>query len=573
MSRDSKSPSINFDTDSSDSDSEPDLPPAHTPSPLLAPTPTMAERLKRANEDLNSNPSPPSSRISRIGFREDMEDVLEFDDNPSPRSPSPQQNSTPQPPPATIVKSPSPEPQVEPQTAPQTTSEPPVEEAADLGTGGRFLTEVNGTFQMDFQDEKEEEEDELPEDESPIKSKRHDPIPEYKSPYGLTKEQKKLGRQRKLAQHRKKVAEEELEQVERSEKREEAERSFNAWLKQKNQMNKKLKPKDDVNSSRMMKEQLSEEERNDIWEEWKRQKAQENHRKRLVQHQQEIEKMEGLYVRSRQENDKAFRKWVKKKEKEERIQQEIHYRQVQITKAATPEAKILRSLCPRFYGVVESSEPNAAHSAFIRLEDLTRPFRDPCICDIKMGRVTYDPDATEEKKRKESVKYPPLVNTGFQLLGCRISSDSGSTAQKLDKKWGRSLDEDQLVNIGLGKFLSSAGPYERNILIIKGILERLLLIRDFFAAQTSYRFYASSLLILYEGYSPAELGSQGSSDSEDDRWRPDKPRVDVRMIDFAHVWDGDGCNLDENYLFGLNKLILAFESLLIEGTDPQGSPI
>ena len=73
------------------------------------------------------------------------------------------------------MKSPSPEPQEEP-PAPQTTSEPlPVaEEAADLGTGGRFLTEVNGTFQMDnsFQDEKEEEEEiELPEEESPIKSK------------------------------------------------------------------------------------------------------------------------------------------------------------------------------------------------------------------------------------------------------------------------------------------------------------------------------------------------------------------------------------------------------------------
>ncbi|CBY09140.1 unnamed protein product [Oikopleura dioica] len=245
----------------------------------------------------------------------------------------------------------------------------------------------------------------------------------------------------------------------------------------------------------------------------------------------------------------------------------------EITKAASPETKILKTLCPRFYGVVESSEPNPAHSAFIRLEDLTRPFRDPCICDIKMGRVTYDPDATEEKKRRESVKYLPLINTGFQLLGCRISSDSGSKAQNLDKKWGRSLEEDQLVNIGLGKFLSSAGPVERNILVIKGILDRLLLIRDFFAVQTNYRFYASSLLILYEGYSPAELGSQGSSDSEDDRSRLHEPRVDVRMIDFAHVWNGDGVNLDENYLFGLNNLILAFESLLIEGTDPQASPI
>ena len=96
----------------------------------------------------------------------------------------------------------------------------------------------------------------------------------------------------------------------------------------------------------------------------------------------------------------------------------------------------------------------------------------------------------------------------MKLKQFKISSDSGSKAQNLDKKWGRSLEEDQLVNIGLGKFLSSAGPVERNILVIKGILERLLLIRDFFAVQTNYRFYASSLLILYEGYCPAELGSQ-----------------------------------------------------------------
>lgn len=97
----------------------------------------------------------------------------------------------------------------------------------------------------------------------------------------MTKEQKKLGRQRKLAQHRKKMAEQELKQVEQDEKqvsrslwhwtrfanfdflKDEAEQSFNAWLKSKNEASKKQrKPKDDVNSSRMMKEELSEEERN-----------------------------------------------------------------------------------------------------------------------------------------------------------------------------------------------------------------------------------------------------------------------------------------------------------------------
>lgn len=235
----------------------------------------------------------------------------------------------------------------------------------------------------------------------------------------------------------------------------------------------------------------------------------------------------------------------------------------EITKASTAETKLLKTLCPRFYGVVESTKTEAAHSAFIRLEDLTRPFRNPCICDIKMGRVTYDPDATEAKRKRESVKYPPLMNTGFQLLGCRISND-GSMASNLDKKWGRSLDQDQLVDIGLRKLLSSAGPAERYLLVVKEILAKLMKIREFFMIQTNFRFYASSLLVLYEGYCPAELGSQGSSDSEDDRSRLDHPRVDVRMIDFAHVWAGDGTQLDDNYLFGLNNLILAFESLLLE---------
>ena len=38
------------------------------------------------------------------------------------------------------------------------------------------------------------------------------------------------------------------------------------------------------------------------------------------------------------------------------------------------------------------------------------------------------------------------------------------------------------------------------------------------------------------------------------------PLVDVRMIDFAHVFSGEGVP-DENYLFGLNNLISSFQSL------------
>jgi hypothetical protein len=41
--------------------------------------------------------------------------------------------------------------------------------------------------------------------------------------------------------------------------------------------------------------------------------------------------MEGLYVRSRQENDKAFRKWKKKKAKEAEKEEEERWYQVQVT--------------------------------------------------------------------------------------------------------------------------------------------------------------------------------------------------------------------------------------------------
>lgn len=86
--------------------------------------------------------------------------------SPTPKSPAAQKNSTPQPPPAKVSQ----EPEVE---APAKTASQPVtpsEEPEEIGTGGRFLTEVNGTFQMDFQVENVGE-DELSEEESPIKSK------------------------------------------------------------------------------------------------------------------------------------------------------------------------------------------------------------------------------------------------------------------------------------------------------------------------------------------------------------------------------------------------------------------
>ena len=40
--------------------------------------------------------------------------------------------------------------------------------------------------------------------------------------------------------------------------------------------------------------------------------------------------MEGLYVRSRQENDKAFRQWLREKRRQADEERELQWRQVQV---------------------------------------------------------------------------------------------------------------------------------------------------------------------------------------------------------------------------------------------------
>lgn len=54
------------------------------------------------------------------------------------------------------------------------------------------------------------------------------------------------------------------------------------------------------------------------------------------------------------------------------------------------------------------------------MEDLACRYKYPCIMDIKMGKVTYDPSATKAKRLAEAVKYPEQETLGFRLTGYRV---------------------------------------------------------------------------------------------------------------------------------------------------------
>lgn len=40
--------------------------------------------------------------------------------------------------------------------------------------------------------------------------------------------------------------------------------------------------------------------------------------------------------------------------------------------------------------------------------------------DIKIGRKTYDPKATEKKIQSETQKYPRMEEIGFRILGMQV---------------------------------------------------------------------------------------------------------------------------------------------------------
>jgi hypothetical protein len=96
--------------------------------------------------------------------------------------------------------------------------------------------------------------------------------------------------------------------------------------------------------------------------------------------------------------------------------------------------------------------------------------------------------------------------------------------------------------------------------------------------QSRYRFYNTSLLLIYEGdVLGSEHGTSSTNIEEDQQSQTTEQRkslrtnVGVRMIDFAHVqYNNQNMNsqlrqvLDESYLFGLRSVIRILEETLEE---------
>lgn len=208
------------------------------------------------------------------------------------------------------------------------------------------------------------------------------------------------------------------------------------------------------------------------------------------------------------------------------------------------ELLALRPFLPQFLGTYQFDQMN-----YLILENIIQSYEYPCVIDIKLGRVTYDREATPEKIERQIGKFQPAAEIGFQLLGWKTYRPVEKCYIYHDKRCARSMTKDELFH-GIANFF---GAPERDYRpLVRTVLDRLVVLKEIMSKQYDFVFIASSLLIVYDGAH---------------RDNGDEIKVDVRLVDFAHVFptsSSSKCEPDENFLFGLDHCIKYLQRLLDE---------
>ncbi|XP_045159739.1 inositol hexakisphosphate kinase 1-like isoform X2 [Mercenaria mercenaria] len=223
---------------------------------------------------------------------------------------------------------------------------------------------------------------------------------------------------------------------------------------------------------------------------------------------------------------------------------------------------------------------------FILLENVAAKFKYPCILDLKMGTRQHGDDAPESKKNSQMRKCATTTSSavGLRLIGMQVYQSTSGQFVCQNKYFGRKLTVPEFKE-SLELFLYDGE--KMRLELVDPILNRLQHLYKIVKKQESFRFYSSSLLIMYGGRegipdidieqdrpddkesvnSVVDSETQVNSDELNVPTQDDNCLVDVRMIDFAHSThrgfsdDAPHKGIDDGYLFGLQNLITIFEGI------------
>ncbi|KAL8130020.1 hypothetical protein V2J09_019175 [Rumex salicifolius] len=224
----------------------------------------------------------------------------------------------------------------------------------------------------------------------------------------------------------------------------------------------------------------------------------------------------------------------------------------------------------KFYGTqrIKASDGSGLLPHLV-LEDIVSTYNNPSIMDIKMGSRTWYPQASDDyiKKCLDKDRKSTSLPLGFRISGLQVYNGNESGYFKPDRKFVKSFTVAD-VRLALRKFVSvkqSTDPKNKPDCELasnvyggsSGILAQLMELKSWFEDQTMYQFNSCSILLVYDKESAMKNG---------------EARAMVKLIDFAHVYEGEGI-IDHNFLGGLCSFIKFISETLaeLEGQNPVAS--
>ncbi|XP_030276589.1 inositol hexakisphosphate kinase 2-like [Sparus aurata] len=187
---------------------------------------------------------------------------------------------------------------------------------------------------------------------------------------------------------------------------------------------------------------------------------------------------------------------------------------------------------------LQKMKENAKHHnqyKFILLENLTWQHTMPCVLDLKMGTQQHGDDATEEKKAVKIRKCQSSTasSLGVCLAGMQVYQSDTGQVMFMSKFHGRRLTLPDFKE-ALFQFFHSGRRLRRELL--SPVLQRLRDMQSALEGCESYRFYSSSLLIIYDGATHRKHARQHTEDGhseedeeEEEEYEDDEPEAEPEM--------------------------------------------